>query len=280
MNFQKIKNILARQKYLTTVYDLSHGKHPLDLVYEDFKGAAALVPMEKCRSNMIGYTASNHPFVKTLEEYSENNTDFSNSILDSYYKHCCPDSMRTVLNSDNVNLEKYHPMATVMPWSTSTPEEKFLSACIDTKAHNILSREAFKLGLSTKDSFGWQYFGPVSKNVGELEFNRLVSVYNAIKKNGFHPNQHGYIHGQFLVSDQDWVWINIGGKHRFSTLAALNFKAIPVALKSRSSALFIHRADVEYWPNVKNGLFKKQDALNIFDRIQAGTCYNPFDSKL
>lgn len=277
MNFKKIKNIISRQKYSTSIYDLSGNKHPQDLIYEAFTGSAALVPLNKCRSNMLGYTASGNPFVKTLKTYSNTKSDYSGSLLEEYYEQYHPSSMREVLGSDNINLEKYHPMATVMPWSTSTPDEKLLRACVDINAPNILSREAHKLGLSEKDSYGWQYFGPVSDNLGKLEYNRLISVYNAIKKNGYNPNQYGYIHGQFLVDHQDWVWVNIGGKHRFATLAALEFKAIPVALRSRSSALFIHRSDADYWPNVKNGLFSKHDALKIFDRIMAGTSYYASD---
>lgn len=277
MNFKKIKNIIARQKYLTSVYNLTSSKHPQDLVYEGFSGSAALVPIEKCRSNMLGYTTNGNPFVKTLKAYSDKESGYSGSLLEAYYEQFCPISMRAVLESDNINLEKYHPMATVMPWSTATPDEKFLRACIDVNAPNILSREAHKLGLSTKDSFGWQYFGPISENLGQLEYERLISVYKTIKENGYHPNQYGYIHGQFLVNDKDWVWVNIGGKHRFATLAALEFKTIPIALRSRSSALFIHRSEAEYWPNVKNGLFTKQDALDIFDRIMAGSSYYSLD---
>lgn len=277
MNFKKIKNIITRQKYSTPVYDLSGSKHPQDLVYETFTGAAALVPIDKCRSNMLGYTASGNPFVKTLKAYSNKKSDYSGSLLEEYYEKFRPSSMRNVLDSDNINLDKYHPMATVMPWSTSTPDKKFLRACIDINAQNILSREAHKLGLSEKDSYGWQYFGPVSDNLGKLEYDRLISVYSSIKKNGYNPNQYGYIHGQFLVDNEDWVWVNIGGKHRFATLAALEFKTIPVALRSRSSALFIHRSDADYWPNVKNGIFSKHDALNIFDRIMAGTSYYSSD---
>jgi hypothetical protein len=73
VNFKKIKNIIARQKYLTSVYNLASSKYPQDLVYEGFSGSAALVPIEKCRSNILGYTVNGNPFVKTLEAYSGKN---------------------------------------------------------------------------------------------------------------------------------------------------------------------------------------------------------------
>ncbi|MFC3680613.1 hypothetical protein [Bacterioplanoides pacificum] len=164
-------------------------------------------------------------------------------------------------------------MATVLPWSTSTPEAKLKRICANTNAKRLLSKEAYQLGLREKDNYGWQFFGPVSEGLGNLEFKRLISVYNSIQKNGYFPERYGYIHGQFLISDNDWVWVNIGGKHRFSSLAALNYERIPVALKSRSSALFIRRSESAYWPNVKNGLFSEQESLNIFDRIIDGKSY-------
>jgi hypothetical protein len=243
------------------------------MIYDSFEGSAALIPMENCRSNMLGFTPAGNPFVETLIDYSAKKSHYSGSKLENYYKHFCPSSMKIVLDSNNPILEKYHPMATVMPWSTSTPEEKFLRACVDVNAPNILSNEAQKLGLTAEKDYGWQYFGPVSEELGKAEYTRLISVYETILKNDYKPERYGYIHGQFLIHDQKWVWVNIGGKHRFATLAALGFTAIPIALRSRSSALYINRSDVDYWPNVKNGLFTKADALNIFDRLMHGTSY-------
>lgn len=164
-------------------------------------------------------------------------------------------------------------MATVLPWGIATPEQKLPKVCVNPDAPKLFSSEAKKLGLSEKGNYGWQFFGPVSEDLGQMEYQRLTSVFNSIKDSGYLPEKHGFIHGQFLISNDNWIWVNIGGKHRFASLAALNFKNIPVALNSRSSALFIRRLDVEYWPNVKNGLFSKADALNIFDRLMAGNTY-------
>ncbi|MFT7111083.1 MAG: hypothetical protein ACI843_002761 [Psychrobacter glaciei] len=274
MKFGSIKNLFSRDKYATSIYDLSNQQGPLDLLYSNFKGGAAIVPSERCRSHMLGFTIDENPFINTLREYAKNKSNYPDSILAAFYNQYCPTSMQSVLKSDNASLSKYHSMATVLPWGTSTPEVKLPRICVDVSAENLLSKEAHKLGLSEKDNYGWQFFGPVSENLGLQEYQRLISVYNSIKSNGYKPEQYGYIHGQFLISDDDWVWVNIGGKHRFSSLAALQYKKIPVALTSRSSALFIRRSDAEYWPNVKNGLFSKNDALNIFDRILRGSSYS------
>lgn len=273
MKFRSIKNLLSRDKYATPIYDLSGENTPLDLIYSDFSGKAALIPLERCRSHMLGFTANGNPFVEFLKTYSKSKPHYSGSILEHYYKSFCPSSMQSVLRSDNKALKKHHPIATVLPWDTNLPEHKLPKACVNPNADKLLSSEAKKLGLSEKYNFGWQFFGPVSEDLGQLEYRRLTAVFDSIKEDGYLPEKHGFIHGQFLVSDDNWAWVNIGGKHRFAALAALDFKNIPIALNSRSTALFIRRIDVEYWPNVKNGLFSKTDALNIFDRILAGNTY-------
>lgn len=278
MKFRSIKNLFSRKKYATSIYDLSNENTPLDLIYSNFQGKAALVPLERCRSHMLGFTVKENPFIETLKTYSKSKGGYAGSLLEDYYNNFCPNSMRIVLNSDDSSLNKYHPMATVMPWGIATPEQKLPKVCVDPNATKLFSSEAKKLGLSEKDNYGWQFFGPVSKDLGLLEYQRLTSVFNSIKDSGYLPEQHGFIHGQFLVSDNNWVWINIGGKHRFASLAALNFTNIPVALNSRSSALFIRRIDVDYWPNVKNGLFSRTDALNIFDRLMSGNIHTPLRS--
>lgn len=274
MKFRSIKNLLSRDKYATSIYDLSGENTPLDLIYSNFLGKAALVPLERCRSHMLGFTADGNPFVESLRTYSENKCNYTGSTLEYYYNNFCPDSMQSVLSSAENSLNKFHPMATVLPWGIATPEQKLPKVCVNPSADKLFSSEAKKLGLSEKDNYGWQFFGPVSEGLGQLEYKRLISVFNSIKDDGYLPEKHGFIHGQFLVSDDNWAWVNIGGKHRFASLAALNFKSIPISLTSRSSALFIRRADVQYWPNVRNGLFSEFDALNIFDRILQGTSYN------
>lgn len=273
VKFRSIKNLFSLDKYVTSTYDLSGQNTPLDLIYSNFQGKAALVPIERCRSHMLGFTPNGNPFVESLKIYSRSKREYTGSVLEYYYNNYCPSSMRSVLLSDDDSLNKYHSMATVLPWGIATPEQKLPKVCVDPEATKLFSSEAKKLGLSEKDNYGWQFFGPISEGLGQLEYQRLISVFNSIKNSGYLPEQHGFIHGQFLVSDDDWVWVNIGGKHRFASLAALDFKTIPVALNSRSSALFIRRIDVEYWPNVRNGLFSKADALNIFDRLMSGNTY-------
>jgi hypothetical protein len=130
--------------------------------------------------------------------------------------------------------------------------------------------EAYKLGVKPEGNFGWQYFGPVSDSVGLLEFSRLKSVYESINEKGYCPPAKSHIHGEFLISDDDWVWVNLGGKHRCAALIAMNYSEIPVRVRGKYGAAFVRRCEVDYWPNVLNGLFSRDQALQFFDKMILG----------
>lgn len=61
-----------------------------------------------------------------------------------------------------------------------------------------------------------------------------------------------------------------GGQHRAASLSALGHETIPVRLTSPSSASIIRRDDVDFWPYVRTGLFSRETALEVFDRIFSG----------
>lgn len=266
-----LKKIFSKKKNHSAAYDLSReGGHPLDIEYSGFKGDVLNVPLSKCRSYILGYLPQEHPFCETLKQYNIQNHDYQGSELFKYYEKFQPKTIADVLKITSNKLSQYPAMATVMPWSYSTPEERMARFCVVGSDSQLLSKEACKHGLNAADNYGCQFFGPISKEHGELEFERLTSVNNKILKEGYLPGEHGHLHGEFLIDGDSWVWIAIGGKHRFSVLSALNFETIPVAKMSRWATLYVRRTEVEYWPNVRNGLFTTKEALSIFDRIMGG----------
>lgn len=267
-----LKKLFRKELIAEPAFNLiTAGTHPLDIEYSGFEGSVIDIPVNRCRSYLLGYLPQEHPFCKTLKQYNTQPHTFENSNLSKYYETFKPKTMADVLKIKSKKLEEYPAMATIMPWSYSNPEQRIARFCIEGRDSKLLSREGYKHGLDPVDNFGCQFFGPISNDHGELEFNRLISVNNDIIKEGYAPSQHGHLHGEFLIDGADWVWIAIGGKHRFSVLSALDFDTIPVARRARWAALFVRRSEVAHWPNVRNGLFSVEEALSVFDRIMKGS---------
>jgi hypothetical protein len=226
------------------------------------------VTVNKCRTNLTGYSLRDSPFVKFIQEYQSGVVkEYSGSSLETYYRQKQPRTMAELLGDFDGAFSSFPAMATVMPWWNLTPHQVLKKRVVDINAPKLLGVEAIDFGLKEGGNFGWQYFGPVSKSVGELEFKRLVSVYNSIKEKGYVTHGAVPINGEFLVTQSDWVWVGLGGKHRMSALVALGWDKIPVTTKGRYGAQIVRAAEVDYWPNVRNGLFTKKQALAVFSKI-------------
>jgi hypothetical protein len=267
-----LKKIFGKKTEQKPFFDLvTEGAHPLDIEYTGFDGEAIDIPLARCRSYLLGYLPQEHPFSATLKQYNAQKHGYQDSVLAKYYNEYQPKTIADVLKISSPKLQQYPAMATVMPWSYATPEQRMKRFCVEGSMSRLLAKEACQNGLNPAENFGCQFFGPLSPDHGELEFKRLTSVNEHIVKDGYMPSKHGHLHGEFLINGDNWVWVAIGGKHRFSVLSALDVDIIPVAKLSRWSTLFVRRLEVDYWPNVRNGLFSREEALSIFDRLMQGT---------
>jgi hypothetical protein len=267
-----LKKLFGKKVECAPSFDLiTEGSHPLNIEYSGFNGDVIDIPLKRCRSYLLGYLPNEHPFCTTLKQYNIKKHAYRSSLLSNYYDEFQPETMADVLKIKSTKLQQYPAMATVMPWSYSTPEQRIKRFCVEGSMSRLLAKEALQSGLNADENFGCQFFGPLSSDHGELEFKRLTSVNNNIIKDGYMPSKHGHLHGEFLIDGDEWVWIAIGGKHRFSVLSALDLDTIPVAKLSRWATLFVRRSEVNCWPNVRNGIFSIEEALSIFDRIMIGT---------
>jgi hypothetical protein len=64
--------------------------------------------------------------------------------------------MADVLKVESSRLRAYPAMAmaTVMPWSYSSPEQRMARFCIEGSHSRLLSREAHKYGLNPAENYG------------------------------------------------------------------------------------------------------------------------------
>ena len=97
---------------------------------------------------------------------------------------------------------------------------------------------------------------------------QYTSLVEKIKNHGYkYGNDYGYATAEIFVANNELRWKPGGeGNHRIAVASALNIKNIPVLVTK-----IIRLEEIEYWPNVVNGLFNKNQATKIF--------YNIFDAK-
>lgn len=96
----------------------------------------------------------------------------------------------------------------------------------------------------------------------EVETERLLNVALSIIKKGYITDVDDMITVNIYKDDADYVWRVIGGMHRAAILAALGREFIPVKVNT-----IIRRSDVSGWPGVVSGIYSKDDALKLFDKI-------------
>lgn len=246
---------------------LPHEESPISLCYQGPGPYTATVSPASCRSNFFGWHAHENPFVKTILEGSRTHSE---STLSLFYKKYETISVGDLFKIKESRISSAPAMSAVMPWWRITPEERLKSVAIANKTGKHLGKEAIELGANPNNDYGWQYFGPTSNQVVEIEFSRQLKVYRSIKENGYKPNSHLSIHGEFLVANERWCWINQGGKHRFNSLVALGHDQITISAIGKYGPLVARLEDAEHWPNVKNGTFTLDEARGIFLRILTG----------
>src|SRR5690606_16637583 len=124
-----------------------------------------------------------------------------------------------------------------------------------------INRENNLYGFSSKESLD---LPDVSDKKIKIEAIRLLELLESIKKQGFNQQNEDAL-GCFVLADgATWRWYVQGGQHRAAVMAALGYNSIPVYVRQ-----IIRREEVSFWPNVQSGIFSKEKALIVFDKLFA-----------
>ncbi len=186
----------------------------------------------------------------TLEEY-RSLTTFKNvaDLLD--------------LDPDNCeNLKNFPWWTKVYPWDNRTLDNmlKYFPYEVkknrNSKGMNILSDDPNQI---------------MKENLEKSSLSHAKQYANLVKQitnKGFrYGANYGYVSAEIFIANNKIRWKpGADGNHRTEVAAAMNLKTIPVLV-----AKIIRLEELEYWPNVKNGVFNKDQATKIF--------YSIFDAK-
>jgi hypothetical protein len=205
-----------------------------------------------------------HPFVALLQDHREGRSqDYEGSLLEQYYQRWQPADARAAyagFEQAPASLAGRDPhLFHLVPWTAQGPEEILRVVRAFTSYDNRMAGQA-RLDLS----HGMGLFGPTHPEKGRLEFERLIAIYRILKTRGY-CRSFGDIHVVPVKRRNDYRFIVYGGGfHRASALAALGHEYLP--------ARFHHPfafdvADVDYWPQVRNGTWSREEACAYVDYL-------------
>jgi hypothetical protein len=150
------------------------------------------------------------------------------------------------------------PLTSTYPWSDKSPNQA------RAERQYIMTTEARENGFDTWDlRDGWRSFGPVSDRLIDLELNRLTRTYDSIAHHGFDASA-GVMLGRVRLWGDDILVSPFHGWHRTAVLLTLGAQSIPMRFSHHEPV--VRRNEVALWPNVVNGLFTVDEALQVFDR--------------
>jgi hypothetical protein len=223
-------------------------------------------PVAKCVT-FIGFgfgRESWHPFVALLEDHMAGRSRaYEGSLLERYYQSWQPVDARAAyagFEQAPASFAGRDPhLFHLVPWTAQGPEEILRVVRRFTSYDNRMAGQA-RLDLS----HGMGLFGPTDPEKGRLEFERLIAIYRSLKERGY-CRSFGDIHVVAVKRRKDRRFIVYGGGfHRASALAALGQEHLPARFHHPFT---IDVADVDYWPQVRNGTWSREEACAYVDYL-------------
>lgn len=103
----------------------------------------------------------------------------------------------------------------------------------------------------------------ISRRLIEKEYGWLHGAYEAIVREGYRPERHGFPSALKLRrADGRDAFLVLDGNHRISTLSTLGYRSVVIEHDPRRT---VCAADVAGWYGVRSGLYSIEDATKVFE---------------
>lgn len=231
------------------------------------KQAAFRCPIDQCVTlNGLNFSSQGwHAFSATLAAYAKTgHSEFAGSVLEQFYERWQPASAGEAFIDPDVAPPRFSDLPPhliyLFPWSSRTIDEVDTAVKKWTADDNIEHRgpRLQDIRTSLKDQ------GPVSPEVAEFEYRRLLGVYESLKRDGF-ERRFGDIAVLLLKRGNDYRFLNFGGGlHRTAAMRALGYSHAPARLLH---GFILDVDDASWWPQVQNGLWSETHVKRYFDHL-------------
>jgi hypothetical protein len=206
-----------------------------------------------------------HPFVALLEEYRRNPAlRYEHSVLHRLYARLTPATAQEAI-FDDVE-ESLAPLDRLPPLHHRVLRPLWR---LDQREVDTLTRTSVLRPVRDDNA---RYLGPKSHAVGLSHFQRVIGVYDSIRRHGYHPARFGggRPRGYFLVRDGDYRFVASGANHRLPALRMTGETHV-VASSLENLPPVIDEEDLEQWTPERGGPFPRPVVRRLFDRMFTAT---------
>lgn len=228
------------------------------------KSAAFKCPIDKCVSyNGFSFSPESwNPFILSIHEYRKRNvSEYKGSFLERYYETWCPSNCgESMLMRKNTEFQTLTcpPYVFPKPWSAEDIESLIRRREQTIKKH--LDRHNIP---DPGPHHGTHFHGPVSSHKGQVEIDRLISVFESLSKQGY-DRSYGDVKVVMVQSGSDTRFLVCGGNHRIAAMSALGYETVPAQLVGPGR---VDSRDVDYWPQVWRGVWNRDTALAYVNHL-------------
>jgi hypothetical protein len=199
-----------------------------------------------------------HPYVAALEEHlARPDLPYERSILARYYARFRPSNVQEVLLED-VGA----PLSPIDRWPPVPKLYKHLWTLNPRRLERIL-----------RDSEGWarnvkQHIGPQSAAQAAAHLDRIVSVYDSVRRGGYRPDAYpdGIVTGYFLECDGDFRFMVVLGNHRLAAFRAAGVRRILARLHPGHPPV-VNASRIEQWCRRSGQVVPPEVARAVFGKL-------------
>jgi hypothetical protein len=276
---QRLRNVAASTLDLIPAEETTHVLAPVDLRGLGLDPEDALaragkarfvidMPLSDCRGNKaLGFpcvSGAGHPFIETARLLLvAPDTPYEKTPLHDFYRRHRPRTVAEHLGVAGAHPDlARHPSAAAYPWASPPgPRE-------EARRRARVQAENRRHGVRFGPDNGFAHFGPITTRRGNFELARLRRLVSAVRDEGFHigADRDGVCSAHLLLDGAQRRALIENGQHRIAVLAALGRRAAPIWMLPQP----VRRSRVDDWPGVRAGVFTRDQALAVFDRIMAG----------
>jgi hypothetical protein len=243
-------------------------QEPGILNYINQNSIIAKIKIELIREQHLGVDYKSDPLVSIISKCVKNNYSKETLIelLREYYLSYQP---KTALELFHLDIEDAPGLSRVKPWAAPYPWVENSIENWTNRVMKVTREENLRNGVDLTIMDGVHSWGPVTEEKLSIEVERFHNLLTSINNDGYtrNDNSDGDVLLDALCGETgEWRYINRGGTHRFSVLAAIGKKTITARVKS-----LVYRSESSIWPNVTSNMFTKVGALKLFDRYYSGT---------